>query len=82
MLLAYKHVGTSRDALVQREPEDAHTLPSDVLCMRKEHQERRVQYLVELARRKYWELTRCRPGGRERSRAARPFDLRFLHCVS
>ena len=82
LLLACKHVGTSRDALVQREPEDAHTLPSDVLCMRKEHQERRVQYLVELARRKYWELTRCRPGGRERSRGARPFDLRFLHCVS
>ena len=57
MLLAYKHVGTrSRDALVQREPEDAHTLPSDVLCMRKEHQERRVQYLVELARRGEWTI--------------------------
>ena len=56
LLLACKHVGTSRDALVQREPEDAHALPSDVLRMRKEHQERRRQYLVELVRRKYWEL--------------------------
>ena len=69
---ACKHVGTSRDALVQREPEDAHTLPSDVLRMRKEHQERRVQYLVELAQA---------PWRSRRSRGETPIRSPFLSAA-
>ena len=72
LLLACKHVGTSRDALVQREPEDAHALPSDVLRMRKEHQERRVQYLVELAQA---------PWRSRRSRGETPIRSPFLSAA-